>query len=406
MTKYLIFPAPAYGHVNPTLAIAQELVRRGEQVIYYLTEEFQATIEATGATFHPYQSTMGKMDPSARRLSNPTFSGDPNFMIRVMPLIRVKECQQVIPQVLEHIRAEQPDVILYDPMCLWARIVAQILQVPAILLCPTYVSNEHFHFKVYRSLISQSASSGLFEDLQSDLSDLCVLYHIPSLDIRDILTHTEALNIVFMPRAFHPAGETFDSRFLFVGPSISLRQDAPAFSLDRSTSQPTLFISLGTAFNNRPDFFNLCLRAFGNQPWRVVMAYGKKIDVAALDAVPPNFLLAPYVPQLEVLQQTSVFVTHGGMNSTMESLYFGVPMVVVPQMIEQGMTARRCAELGLGVALDPNTLTAETLRAAVEQVHHTPSFRQNVQDMQQTVRSAGGYQCAADAIIEFACSHR
>lgn len=132
------------------------------------------------------------------------------------------------------------------------------------------------------------------------------------------------------------------------------------------------------------------------------MAHGKRVDEAALGAVSQNFLLAPYVPQLEVLQQTSVFVTHGGMNSVMESLYFGVPVVVVPQLIEQEKTAQRCAELGLGIALDPNDLTAETLRAAVEQVHHTPSFRAHVLAMQQTVRAAGGYQRAVDAISNFA----
>jgi len=67
-----------------------------------------------------------------------------------------------------------------------------------------------------------------------------------------------------------------------------------------------------------------------------------------------------------VLQQTSVFVTQGGMNSVMESLYFGVPMVVIPQMREQEMTAQRCAEFGLGIALDQSNLTAEKLRAAME----------------------------------------
>jgi len=233
-------------------------------------------------------------------------------------------------------------------------------------------------------------------------NDLCTFYHIPPLDPRDFLTHTEALNIVFMPRAFQPAGETFDERFVFVGPSIFPRKGTPAFPLGRLGGQPTLFISLGTAFNNRPDFFKLCLQAFDYQPWQVVMAYGKHVDEAPLGAVPQNFLLASYVPQLEVLQQTGVFVTHGGMNSVMESLYFGVPVVVVPQIIEQEMTARRCAELGLGIALDPNNLSADTLRAAVEEVHNTPIFRERILAMQQTVRAAGGYQRAVDAISNFA----
>jgi len=400
MAKYVILVGAAYGHVNPTLAVAQELVRRGEQVVYYLTEEFRASVEATGAAFHPYQSMMGNIMGKQQPPSG--LQGDPKFILRVIPLMRAKESQNVLPQVLERIGMEQADFILYDPLCLWARIVSQVLHVPAILLCPTYVQNEHFHLNPKRPAPTPSMPSGMFEDIQADLGALCASYHIPPLDIRDALTHTEALNVVFMPRIFQPAGETFDERFVFVGPSILPRKGKPAFPLERLEGQPTLFISLGTAFNNRPDFFKLCLQAFDQQPWQVVLAHGKHVDAAALGAVPQNFLFAPYVPQLEVLQQTSVFVTHGGMNSVMESLYFGVPVVVVPQIIEQEKTAQRCAELGLGIALDPNDLTAETLRAAVEQVHHTPTFRERVLAMQQTVRAAGGYQRAVDAISNFA----
>lgn len=405
MAKYVFLPGPAHGHVNPTLAVAQELVRRGEQVVYYLTEEFQATVEATGATFHPYQSmmnqfTMGDRQPPSRLRWNP------NLLLGAMLLTIVKESQHVLPQVLERIRAEQADVILYDPMCLWARIVAQVLHVPAILLRPTFAANEHFHVMPPQTESTPFMPPGMFEGMQAELAELCAFYHLPPLDMRDLFTHSEALNVVFMPRAFQPAGETFDERFVFVGPSILPRKDAPAFPLDRLEGQPTLFISLGTAANNRPDFYTLCFHAFGQQPWHVVMAHGKRVDAAALYAVPPNFLLAAYVPQLEVLQQTSVFVTHGGMNSVMESLYFGVPMVLVPQMREQEVTAQRCAELGLGIALDQNDLTAEKLRAAVEDVRHTPTFGEHVHAMQQAVRAAGGYQRAVDAISHFASSQK
>ncbi len=64
MTTYVFLNVPGHGHVNPTLAVVQELVRRGERVIYYLSEEFRAAIEATGATFRSYESQMGRMTQS------------------------------------------------------------------------------------------------------------------------------------------------------------------------------------------------------------------------------------------------------------------------------------------------------------------------------------------------------
>ena len=61
MAKYVFLNMPARGHVNPTLAVAQELVRRGQAVSYYLTEEFRDVVEATGAVFQPYESKLREM---------------------------------------------------------------------------------------------------------------------------------------------------------------------------------------------------------------------------------------------------------------------------------------------------------------------------------------------------------
>ena len=212
----------------------------------------------------------------------------------------------------------------------------------------------------------------------------------------------ENLNIVFLPRAFQPGGETFDERFVFIGPSLPEQRyysgDFPRHWLNQ---HPLLYISLGTAFNNQPEFYNMCFDAFGHTEWQVILSFGKRIDPAALKEPPANFLIAPHVPQLEVLAQADVFISHGGMNSTMESLSFGVPLVVIPQMIEQEITAKRVQEMGLGLALDRDTLTVEQLRAAVEQVSRDLSFRTKVQEVQKEIREAGGYQRGASAIMDY-----
>lgn len=387
---------PAHGHVNSTLPIVQELVRRGEQVVYYLTEEFRSVVEATGATFRPYQSLMGQMQPHAQAV------GRERMGPGEMPLMMVKESRQVLTQVLETLRADQPDVIVYDIMCLWGRIAVQVLQVPAILVHPSYVANEHFSLFQEYTAEPLLLSPELTERTRASIADLCATYNTPPFDMRQFFTHAETLNIVFMARDFQPAGETFDERFVFVGPSLQLRQEVTSFPFERLGEQPVLYISLGTLFNHRPDFYQLCFQAFGGQPWQVVLSHGKQVDVAALGAVPANFLLSSYVPQLEILQKASVFLTHGGMNSIMESLYYGVPMVVIPQMLEQEVSARRVATFGLGVHLDEEHLTVAQLRKTVAHVQHDSTTLQRVQRMQKIVQTAGGYQQATDAILHFA----
>jgi len=159
-----------------------------------------------------------------------------------------------------------------------------------------------------------------------------------------------------------------------------------------------LFISLGTAFNDRPAFFRMCLQAFGDGVWQVAMAVGDRVDPAGLGPVPGNVEVRPSFPQLAVLRHADVFVSHAGMNSTMESLYHAVPLVTVPQMPEQEANARRVEELGLGRRLAPQELTPELLRATVDEVAADEEIRANLAAMRTSIRKAGGSVAAADAI--------
>jgi MGT family glycosyltransferase len=206
-----------------------------------------------------------------------------------------------------------------------------------------------------------------------------------------------SLNVVFIPREFQPAADTFDERFRFVGPSPGRRESGPGW-LPAADGRPVLFISLGTAFNERPEFFRMCLQAFGDGVWQVAMAVGDRVDAGTLGPLPANVEVRPYFPQLAVLRRAAVFVSHAGMNSTMEALYDAVPLVTVPQMPEQEANARRVEELGLGRRLDPLALTPERLRAAVDEVTADEGIRANLAAMRTSIRGAGGSVAAADAI--------
>src|SRR5690349_13941143 len=115
MATYVFLTLPVYGHVNPTFAVAQELVNCGQKVIYYLPETFRETVQATGADFRPYDSLMEQMQIPSIIQQRATF----------MPMMMTREGRHVLPQVLDRIRADQPDVIVYEEWCMWARIVVQ-----------------------------------------------------------------------------------------------------------------------------------------------------------------------------------------------------------------------------------------------------------------------------------------
>ena len=123
---------------------------------------------------------------------------------------------------------------------------------------------------------------------------------------------------------------------------------------------------------------------------QVIMSIGSNVSEASLGPPPPNVSVQPYVAQLEVLQRASVFVTHGGMNSVSESLYYGVPLVVIPQMGEQETVGRRVEELGAGLYLAKADADGGTLRASVERVLADGRFRRQAAVVRESFRTAGG----------------
>src|SRR5579883_936682 len=127
MAKSLFFNIPMYGHAAPTFGVVAELVDRGEEVTYYLTDDFAAAISATGATFERYESTLKDWRPRGR------FSR-----------LLVEECQYVVPQVIERVRASQPDYIIYEANCLWGRLLAGLFHVPTISCQASLAVNKHF----------------------------------------------------------------------------------------------------------------------------------------------------------------------------------------------------------------------------------------------------------------------
>ena len=142
----------------------------------------------------------------------------------------------------------------------------------------------------------------------------------------------------------------------------------------------------------------MCLDAFGGSDWDVAMAIGDQTSLADLGTIAPNVRVRAYFPQLQVLRQTDVFITHAGMNSTMEALYFAVPLLAVPQQPEQEATAKRLEELGLGRRLAGEDISPDALRATAAALHADAQVRRNLAAMSDVVRGAGGAVAAANAI--------
>ncbi len=393
--KIIFLNVPGHGHVNPTLALVSELNRRGHHIIYYNNTEFEPQITKSGAEFRPYpdpQPTAEALAEKAAKLANVT-------------VWILAQSQRLLPWLLDELSQEQPDLVVHDAICLWGMQAAQLLEIPSVASIATFVQEGvkgMINLRDGLSLVGQALPA-----LPAIIRKRRRLVHtygpkvFPQPQIFPAISNT---NIVYTSREFQPETDFIDESFHFVGPSINTKAretaDFPWHRLEDGRS--LIYLSLGTIYHNKTDFYQMAFATFADHPGQFVLSAGRMTDIATLGPIPDNFIVRNFVPQLELLPRVNAFITHGGMNSINEGLYYGVPLVVVPQQMEQTMNARQAARKGAAIVLGdrpPYGRTSATeLRRALDEVLANDSYRQNAKRIGQSFRDAGGYEKAADVV--------
>ena len=154
-------------------------------------------------------------------------------------------------------------------------------------------------------------------------------------------------------------------------------------------------------YNDELDFYHSCFEAFSDTPFQVVMAVGNRLKMAGLAKEPENFIIREYVPQLQILERASLFITHGGLNSAHEGMLHDVPMILLPQQADHFVVARRVVDLGAGVIATREDLQPDAIRRKANLVLEDPSYRENSRHIGEALRNAGGSVCAANEVFAF-----
>jgi hypothetical protein len=159
----------------------------------------------------------------------------------------------------------------------------------------------------------------------------------------------------------------------FLGASV--RDDDPpadvARWLDGAGGRPVVYVGFGSFLSARGDVLATVAGALRRMDVDVMLATGSTAP-SELGELPERWLVRPYLPQVSCLARADVAITHGGNNSVTESLYHGVPMVVLPFSTDQFAGAAAIERHGSGRVLAPNELHPTALAAAVAEVLHGP----------------------------------
>ncbi|GLZ30814.1 UDP glycosyltransferase [Lentzea sp. NBRC 105346] len=360
MAHIAVFVLPERGHVYPVLGLLAELVRRGHRVSCPVTDRFTDAVRSTGACPVRYESTIPEMLPpslydAARLVYEET--------VTTLP---------VLGKAFEH---DLPDMVLWDIGSWAGALIARRHDVPDIQLATILSSNQ----------VWSLGQAGVPVDwgkpeVMTFFTDVHALVGGPLPEFMSLSRRRIAL----FPREFQYEGDSFDDRFAFVGPCVGDRGFQGSWT-PRNGGDPVVLASLG-------GFEHECVGAVEGMPWHMVVV-GRPPMI-----VPPNVEVHACVPQVDVLAHAGVFLTNGGMSGVMEALVHGVPMIVVPRMADQALNGMRVEELGLGVLLDPDAVSAESLRSLAHQVMADPAITARLKDMQAMIQLAGGASAAAEVI--------
>nr|MBQ8245123.1 glucosyltransferase [Oscillospiraceae bacterium] len=385
MAKIVFFCIPAHGHTNPTLGVVRELARRGHEVLYYSYEPFRERIEAAGAKFVPcdaYDAELKLSPEEAVRIG-----ADLALSTRVL----VDTTLSLDEMVIREMERLQPDCIVADSMAVWGKAVALKLGIPFVSSTTTFAFNQHSAKLMKQSLGQLLGMLFSMPKINRHIRRLGDRGY-PVKSVLDLIQNdADTDTIVYTSPQFQPCAETFSEKYAFVGPSIR-----PAAEKTEKTAQKLVYISMGTVNNEMLPLYQNCIAALKDTPYQGILSVGDKVSPDAFGQLPENIRVYPFVDQIAVLEKADAFLTHCGMNSASEALYFGVPLVMLPKTSEQGAVAARTEQLGAGFRLEKTT--PEAIREALETVLTQPEYRENARKIGAGFRSCSGAAGAADKI--------
>jgi zeaxanthin glucosyltransferase len=393
------------GHLNPMTALARQLQARGHDIVF---------LYSSGAAGLPFVPGPEKEPFSESRPEVSKMQGDDalEFACRLV-LDQTETILESLPAMVE---ANDIDALVLDTVQFYAELGAMQLDLPYI-----HVSGAlHFDYTGYTPLSlygwpHQATPQALARNREG-VKKFAKLLGRGSAGVRAYaksaglkidwedpgFTLSPLASITQTPRAFDFENSHWPSQFHHTGPFHDGNGRAKVeFPWERLTGEPLIYASMGTILNGRLDVFRTIVAALAkHKDLQLVLSVGDQVDPEEVGPVPSNAIIVKQAPQLELLKQTSVCITHAGLNTVLESLAQGVPQVAIPVTFEQPGVAARIAQKQTGVVTSLDKLTADYLSTLLDEVLTDSIYRDNAGKLQRAIAEANGLSVAADLIEE------
>jgi zeaxanthin glucosyltransferase len=401
----------ASGHLNPMTTLGHELNQRGHRVTLVGTLDAKPKVLAAGLEFRPIgeaEFPAGSTADSFAELGQ--LSGLDAFRYTIT--LFKKATDTLLREAPTAFQNAGVEALIIDQTSFGGSTVAELLDLPFISVCCALMLNQDpnvppfntawsYHPSWWARLRNQ-AGNELMVSIAKPITKLLAEYrqqwNLPPFTHSND-AYSQLAQLCQQPAEFEFPRQSLPSCFHFTGPySNPASREPTTFPFDKLTGQPLIYASLGTVQNQLLGTFQTIAEACQDLDAQLVIALGGGSTPESLPALPGSPLVVGFAPQLELLQRATLTITHAGMNTTLESLSNGVPMVAIPIANDQPGVAARIAWTGTGAVVPLKRLNVSKLRSALKQVLTEDSYKKNALRLQAAIKRAGGVTKAADIV--------
>ncbi|KXH79182.1 glycosyltransferase [Chryseobacterium kwangjuense] len=412
MAKIGIISPPTLGHVNPFLILGKALIKKGHDVVFFQQIDMKDKIEHAGITFR----RIGKSLPTDSIKTVQKELGHKHGL----EAMRFWMKQQIglfkmwfidLPKLIDH---ENLDCLLVDQSDPVGACVAEYKNIPFITVCmgldldweegipPFFLDWEYGEDEkqIIRNKIGFKNFVRDFQPLFDYVNKKREEYQIPLYDYTKTLYPVSPVaQIAQMPEFLDYPRKHKPEIFYNTGPFID--EDPAAdigFPYEKLNGKPLVYISLGTILNMRSDVFEMIGESFSDINAQLLISTGNKTTEISTDVLPEDTIICEYVPQRKVLEKASLCITHGGMNTVMDALSQGVPVLVIPISFDQPGTAARIKYKKAGEFIKFSTLSKEMINETVKKIMNDPAYYEKAKEMKNAFSELNGLETAINII--------
>jgi zeaxanthin glucosyltransferase len=405
---------PLSGHLNPMTALARKLQSRGNDVVFISVPDAGPVLRAANLKFVSFCEKEYPIGSIAQGWSSVAkLHGDEVLRHSSRELIPGL-CKAALEHLPEKIAETGVEALVFDKIYFYLELVPMSLGIPYVHIwsvlhvdfsgvtppCIFSWPHETTPEAIARNVEGLKMTGEILAPMAevakpyAEKAGLEIDWNDPTATISKLAVITQT------PREFDYPNPHWPDEFHYAGPfhDDEGRKKVP-FPWEKLTGEPLIFASLGTLVNGLEYVYRIILDAVRTLPGvQVVLSVGYNVDFDDLGPIPSNTIAVSSAPQIELLKRASLCITHAGLNTTLEALAQGVPMVAIPIGYDQPGIAARIAYHGVGEFLDVEDLTVKRLSALIQQVRRHQSYYDKARYFKKVIAQTRGLDLAAELI--------